>query len=349
MSITSFFSGFFCKDEKRRLEDLGLELSNYRSNLLKKSAELEQLKAEYEQLDGNYKSCLSNLDNTQQDMQREIDRLTVECSNLKLMIDSHLRHIQELLDKQEPGLTLLSKTTKDLLQEYAERYARADIEYSGRFAGNKDNRYSMDVKAFCTQGMNDGKIIKRVNRGNCHVKDIMREKQLEFHKACDIAVMRVSNVFGCSYAFDSTTWNTPEFWMFASETEAMGRGDCEDMAIWRYVGCRIAGIPAEMLRVAAGTTFSLEGHATNFYFASDLKWHHINSTSNYGPSQDVKDLPVTKQSSDKLNLKDVWFSFNEDMTWYDLVTASQKKALNKKKMQKLSKYFKITPVFGVKR
>ena len=342
--LKSFFSDFFCKEEKSRLEDLGLELSNLRVDIYKKQAELEETKAKLEEALNNYNSCTSNLDKTKEGMQKTIDELTNKCAQLQTDISVKANQIQELMQKQDVGLKLLPPITQQLLTEYTARYARADIEYSGRYLGTTSKRYSMDVRAFCSEGWNDKKIVSKLK--DCYVKDIMRLRGVDFHRACDIAVMNVSNVFSCSYAYDSTTWGTPEFWMFASETAAFGKGDCEDMAILRYVACRVAGIPHQMLRVGVGTTFSDQGHATNFYFASDLKWHHINSTSNYSKSQDVLDLPVTKDKNDKLNIRDVWFSFNEDMTWYDLITAAQKKAMNKKPMKKLEKYFKITPIFG---
>lgn len=348
MRVKSFFSDFFCSDQNDRLATLSIVLSATKTSLLKKQAEILELTQKIVALESSYNSCVNNLDKTKADMQANITILTRKCTRLQLILSDTNLQIQKLMEERDIGLSLLSHTTKEILKEYDTRYAAAEISYSGRYLGNKTKRYSLDVKAFCSQGMNDRKIVQRVDQGKCYVKEIIRELKVDFHTACDIAVMRVSNVFKCNYSYDSSTWQTPEFWMFASETEAFGMGDCEDMAIWRYVGCRIAGIPPEMLRVAAGTTFSNEGHATNFYFASDLRWHHINSTSNFSAAKDVCDLPVTKQSSDRLNLRDVWFSFNEKKTWHDLVTSSQKKAVNKKRAQNLLKYFKITPIMGLR-
>ena len=343
----TFFSDFFCQEERNKVIELGLALSAARSALLKNAVDMQELHRQLEISDQNYRSCIANFDATKAQMQLDLDALKGERLTLQKRLDDAITSIKELMERQEiDDTSLLPQATQELLKEYWNRYAEADITYNGRWLGTKDRRYYLDLKAFALEGANDKRIIDRVVRGNCYVKNIMKERGLDFHRACDIAVMNVSNVFGCNYAYDSATWGTSEFWMFASETEAFGQGDCEDMAIWRYVGCRIAGIPHEMLRIGAGITFTNEGHATNFYFASDLKWHHINSTSNYGSNIDIRVLPVTQDSKDPLNIKDVWFSFNEKKAWHDLVTSSQKIAIHGREAKRLLKHFKIIPVMG---
>lgn len=216
---------------------------------------------------------------------------------------------------------LLAPETISLLETYWDRYAEADAEYTGRYVGSdKRNVMALDVKIFALEGQNDNAITERVKAQGCRVSDIMVERDVGFHRACDIAMMRVQDAFCPPYQSDSSTWGTSEFWMFASETLALGSGDCEDIAILRYVAARAAGIPQAMLRIAAGETYGGEGHATNYYFASDLKWHHVNSTSRYGRDVDMTILPQTHDEKDLMGLKWVWFAFTESKTWHDLTT-----------------------------
>jgi transglutaminase-like putative cysteine protease len=129
--------------------------------------------------------------------------------------------------------------------------------------------------------------------------------------------MRVTNALSdtAQYTYDQTNWSCTEFWQFASETNVIGRGDCEDKAIIGLVGAMIAGIPFEMLRLVAGMTFSNEGHCTMFYFASDLRWHHRNSTTIYSPDKDPTTLPLTGDGTENLNIQRVWFSATQNKTF----------------------------------
>lgn len=90
--------------------------------------------------------------------------------------------------------------------------------------------------------------------------------------------------------------------------------DCDGWAVVNYVLCRTAGVPKELLRIAAGTTRGGDGHCTNDYFASDAKWHHINSTTPY-TTGDVLNLPLLSDPNDTIGLESTWFSFNEKQSW----------------------------------
>jgi hypothetical protein len=155
--------------------------------------------------------------------------------------------------------------------------------------------------------------------------------------------MRLTHALGDSiaYTYDSRSWGENEFWQFASETRNMGTGDCEDKAILNHVGARIAGIPWELLRVTAGLTFDGQGHATNFYFASDLKWHHRNSTSNYSATTTAISLPLSGDSYENLNIKNPWFSCTDNKTFNWFGTEAETRAALKLRRQPFFKFLKI--------
>jgi hypothetical protein len=235
---------------------------------------------------------------------------------------------QELSDAQlafnsciaaKPAVTefdLLPLNTKTILALYMDKYPEANIKYRGRVWGKAQTAYDLDVKVWLQSGQNDVAILKRVTDARASVQYILKENpQLSLHQACDVAIMRVAAAFWKPYMYDSDSWGQNEYWQFASEMEIGNGGDCDDSAIWRYVGWRAAGIPYQMLRFVAGVAYNGQGHATNYYFASDLKWHHINSTSAWGNTDDVKNTPLNGDANEQLNIQTVWFSANEAKTF----------------------------------
>jgi len=223
----------------------------------------------------------------------------------------------------------LPAATQVLLDAYMNKYPEGFVTYNGRYWGANKTRYRLDIKAWLLEGQNDWETVSMVKSCKGRVSDVLADNPgTSFHAACDRAFMHVTHAMcdSISYAYDSQLWGSDcmEFWQFASETRVIGRGDCEDKSVLGFVGACIAGIPFEMMRLVTGTTYSGEGHATLFYFASDGKWHHMNSTTNYSADKDPKTLPLTGDDSEQLNIKTVWFSAtqNKTFTTFDPTTAS---------------------------
>jgi predicted transglutaminase-like cysteine proteinase len=236
------------------------------------------------------------------------------------------------------------KTTQDLINYYYAKYPVANIEYDGR-----PGEGSQDVKIFSLCGQNDYRLRRVVQDADAIVSKIVQESTMQgnFHKACDAAVARVTAAVKCHYVTDYAKYNVNEFWAFAPATYYMQRGDCDDWAILRHVACRIAGVPAGLLRITAGDARNGEGHATNHYLASDGKWHHPNSTTSYNLPEhpDATSFPLIDEPSDKLGIASVWFSFNEERAWHVFTTSAGedtfKDAYNQ---QRLLKHIKIKGV-----
>lgn len=334
MSIFQLLEDFFGAKYKKDLETKSSELISCNSLLTASNIHINTLLDSQKSL-------------TDQVYAKDLYIKTLEADNLQSKIDLNKANDQisqlstDLMKKSDDNFKLLPPATQNILLAYLNKYQKSDILYSGRYFGANKESYAADVKIYGLEGQNDPAIIKRVKDANAFVFDIMNQMNIPFHKACDIAVMRISAAFKCNYVYDSDSWGSGEFWMFASEREAMGKGDCDDHMVWRYVACRIAGIPKEMLRMVAGLTFSGEGHATNFYFASDLKWHHINSTSDFGNASNVLNLPLTSDSRDLLNIKEVWFAFTESDSWHQLSTSAVE-SFNNTKNDKLKNFIFVS-------
>jgi hypothetical protein len=266
-------------------------------------------------------TLLSSSTEDHQQLMATVDALNKKITDLNTQIVQLQAQLSQNVNQfPKNSLTFgnLPMNTQTLLLTYMNKYPEAYITYGGRYFGVGHDRYDLDVKAWLLGGQNDRALVSMVKNARAMVVDVLAEQPtLTFHQACDVSFMRLTHAMGDSiaYTYDSRSWGENEFWQFSSETLVMNTGDCEDKAIMNYIGARIAGIPWEMLRITAGLTFSGEGHCTNFYYASDLKWHHRNSTTNYAADKTATSLPLTGDDSENLNIKTPWFSSTETKTF----------------------------------
>jgi len=338
MGEYGFIENFFCK---RPI----LIAGSYETANRDLSAHLAQLQIE---LNGALREKESILESTAQSQQAKIKKiaelesqiteLTNEIATLNQQINQNIQTDPQF----SSNFSRLPLATQQVATSYMNKYSEGYVTYNGRTWGKDDNKYPLDVKAWLMQGQNDWEIVSKVRNAKARVSDVLQENpNLSFHQACDIAFMRVTNALGdsISYTYDQTTWGDKcaEYWQFASETRTIGRGDCEDKAVYNLVGCIVAGIPYELLRLVAGFTFTEEGHATHFYFASDLRWHHRNSTTNYSATKSVLTLPLPGDSSENLNISRVWFSATQSKTF---TTFDPSTATTKEKKDGILKYLK---------
>jgi len=274
----------------------------------------------------------SGVASKQENMQKIADlssQITTLQTDLSACNASLNQSLPSDLQNHSANFYKLPAATQVLLDAYMNKYPEGFVTYNGRYWGANKTRYRLDIKAWLLEGQNDWETVSMVKSCKGRVSDVLADNPgTSFHAACDRAFMRVTHAMcdSISYTYDSQLWGSDcmEFWQFASETRVIGRGDCEDKSVLGFVGACIAGIPFEMMRLVAGTTYSDEGHATLFYFASDGKWHHRNSTTNYSADKDPKTLPLTGDDSEQLNIKTVWFSAtqNKTFTTFDPTTAS---------------------------
>lgn len=320
----SWIEGLFCGRVIKARDGYLLDTQNGNQQIAELQVELQNLIAEKNNI-------ISSASTSKQQDLMKIDELSQKISDLQDDINDLTIQLNQNM-QTDPAHSAqfgnLPQSTQTLLLTYLTKYPEAYITYGGRFFGTNKNRYNLDVKAWLMEGQNDWEIVSMVKNAKARVSDVLAEKPtLSFHQACDIAFMRLTHALGdsISYTYDQNSWGENEFWQFASESRVMTTGDCEDKAILNYIGARIAGIPWEMLRITAGLTYSGEGHCTNFYYASDLKWHHRNSTTNYPADKTASSLPVPGDSTESLNIKNPWFSATETKTFNWFGTEAQKK------------------------
>jgi predicted transglutaminase-like cysteine proteinase len=308
--------------------------------------EIAGLQTDIQNLQKEKQALIKAAGETQQQNLTQIDSLNKQIADLNAQIvalNAQLNNqsLPSDLQTHSPNFYKLPQATQTLVDGYMNKYPEAFVTYGGRYFGTNKSRYNLDVKAWLSEGINDFEIVNKVKNAKARVVDVLAEQPtITFHKACDIAFMRVTNALGDSvtYGYDQNTWGEQEFWNFASESRVIGeRGggiDCEDKSIYSALGCAIAGIPDELTRVGAGMTFSNEGHCTLFYFPSDLSgFRHRNSTTNYSANKSVLSLPMSGDSTESLNIKTFWFSFNalHSWNWFASTTAKEE---TKRKLKK---------------
>lgn len=311
MSLTpGFIEGIFCQ-----------RYINRESNLLQLIASKDLA---YSKLKLDYASLVTG------DCPKKLSSLQSAYDSLKATADSQQQLIIALKDNSNNDLAPLPAATQTLAQQYWTKYPPAAITYPGRNLPNAPgsstiplSNYEMHVENWASYGINSPEARSICQSNGFDVLTIMNKQGVPFHRACDIAIARLKlwvTRQGYIYSFDQNTTQDVEYWKFYIETlnslfQKIG-SDCDDWAILFYVLWRTAGVPKHLMRISAGITRDGQGHCTNHYLASDLKWHHINSTTPYGQDNfDVLGTPLIDDQSDMIGLASVWFSFVEDAAW----------------------------------
>ena len=308
------------------------ERDSYEGRFQKDEQAISDLTLQVQNLTAQKNSIIENSTTDKAADLQKIDALNVQITNLNAQIANLTMQLSAqptVSVVQSPNFSKLPMNTQTIALAYLNKYPEANVTYNGRTWGKNNTYYPLDIKAWLLEGQNDRAITSVINGKQLNVSDFQRANpSLSFHQCCDLAWMAITNALGDSvqYTLDSTTWGNAcaEFWQFASETKVIGGGDCDDKSIINLVGAYIAGIPEELLRLTAGLTFDGQGHCTHFYLASDLKWHHRNSTTNYPANKSVLSLPITKDSSESLNIQTPWFSATPRKTFNWFGTEAQK-------------------------
>lgn len=124
---------------------------------------------------------------------------------------------------------------------------------------------------------------------------------------------KVNDFINRHIAFDDdmSIWKRSDYWATPLETIGQGRGDCEDMAIFKYYSLKNAGVPLAKLRLVY-VKASLSGPGGPYLQAHMVLAYY--PTPNAEPL--VLDNLVTeiKPASQRSDLQPV-FSFNSEAIW----------------------------------
>ena len=169
-----------------------------------------------------------------------------------------------------------------------------------------------DVRNFITE--HDELVRRVVNRYKLK-RNTMNETAL----ACQRFVVRF-----LTYKYDDDLHKTPEFWQFPFETLQSEHGDCEDGAILMAALCIHSGIPYYRVKVAAGyvqdsPTAPTGGHAYCIYLG-DTKmgqnWIILDWCYAEDSRLSIDKKPLAKEGGYNNCYKEVWFTFNNEMSWH---------------------------------
>lgn len=146
------------------------------------------------------------------------------------------------------------------------------------------------------------------------------------------------------YSGDVFTYKMKEHWNSGAETIDTYEGDCEDGAILMYLLCRIKGVPANRLLIAAGSVKG-GGHAwlcykpinypLNYVFLDWCYWYSSKSVSQRNMFEVIgKTIREFKKShlmkgawQQSISLYyNIWFMFNEDKSYPSIDIKNETKA-----------------------
>lgn len=329
-------------------------LIDAKTNLLvDKTVHLKLAEDALAQKSGALNSCLGALSTTGDACQTKLARIESDLITANARLNSaqdDLAAVNDSLSACKLGLDKppLPKATLDVLNGYYTKYAEAHITSNARYLGvDKKRLYDYDVQNWCQTGVGSIELKTFVTGANAWVWNIMKnETQGDFHNACDLAVARIETHVPVNYHYDIETYGVDDFWAWAIDTYKLGKGDCDDYSAMKYCMMRTAGIPDSMMRIACGNTRgSGEGHSTNFYFASDLQWRHMNSTTSFDDSYSVATkFPLENDPADPMGLQYVWYSYNGDKSWQSFTTGAQAENFARNQGHRLLRRIKIVPL-----
>lgn len=195
-------------------------------------------------------------------------------------------------------------TNHELYLYYTYKYPRKNIIYKGRAMPGISEKLKIDVRNF-------------ILPNDFFIKEFISTLNLRRLENDDKVLKIQEAVINCfEYRFDKQQTGFTEYWQFPFETFALWGGDCEDGAIVVASALISAGIPRYRVRVAAGAVEHNNrkgGHAYATYLReSDNKWCAIDWCFLEDSSVPVKDKKPLKERSE---YKDVWFSWNDRMSW----------------------------------
>lgn len=191
------------------------------------------------------------------------------------------------------------------------KWPRAPIIYTGRQI--QKERIAADVRSFI---LKDDEIMQTVIKDHSLISRTPNETAWKVQK------------FVCrnlSYAYDTDTYNCPEFWQFPFETiQGKVVGDCEDGGILTASLLINCGIPSWRVKVAAGyvqeaPTAPKGGHAYCIYLADradsprKLEWVILDWCFFPDANLPVESKPLASKNK---YYKDVWFTFNNEYSWH---------------------------------
>jgi hypothetical protein len=191
------------------------------------------------------------------------------------------------------------------------KWRQEPIVYKGRALRGSKTRISVDVKNFIAT--NDNVLKSFVDNYG-----LRKATPNETAHACQKFVKQFM-----TYKSDDVANTCPEFWQFAFESVASRIGDCEDGAILMASLMINAGVPAWRVKVAAGMvqpepTAPQGGHAYCIFLADrpeGLDWEIHDWCYYEDTAIPTGQKPLAKNGGQRNAYKEVWFTFNNEISW----------------------------------
>jgi hypothetical protein len=283
---------------------------------------------------------IASRDITIAELNEVIDSLKAESEVKDILLKDTLKQLNDANSSLHNYVIkeLQEKESKIAEEYWNKKYPIANITYTGRTFGPSNNMIPIDVRLLITPQ-------------DFHIHDILRQNNLYVvdgdyeTKVPKIYSWIRNNMY--SYEFDQQVFGVSEFWEFPFEIlegqRMLGKKgyDCDSWANLQASFYIAAGVPAWKVRVVIGNC-QLGGHSTVYVHSDvDNKFHHLNSTYGNADIRKISLYPLSSdaETTDKLGIKNVWFSFNNLLAWHKF-TSEAKESFKEKANDK----YKIIPL-----
>lgn len=269
-------------------------------------------------------------------LEQEKQELITEKQSLETTLETYQETLEELEEKNQE----IEKQLEPFLPSAEEtfwnnKYPKTSALYRGRTWGTSKSMIDIDVRLLVTP--QDKQIHDILEKNDLYIKN----------KNYEEGVVKIYNWIRekyYNYTYDIDNYGVGEYWEFPFELiqkkilSGKVSVDCDSWANFQASFYIAAGVPEWKVRIVIGSC-QIGGHSTVYVHSDvDNKYHHLNST--YGNSKTktkISQFPTTNEAetTDKLGIKDVWFSFNSKYVWSKFT--SEAKESFKKESQDLFK------------
>lgn len=234
---------------------------------------------------------------------------------------------QILKTKEGEDIVFLNKDIREKAKELDNNYPKANISYHGLAIHTKDEirKFKVDLRDFITILYSHKKFIKD---NDLELIEWLKGKPIDQYGTTINKLMYT--IYRKSrrhrYKRDINLYGVSEYWTPNLFSWYMREMDCENSANELLALFLAAGIPSSFIRNVCGMTYSGGGHSTIYVY--DFRyycWRHIEATRTIAVENNFWDLKKSNDKSDQLNIKDVWFSFNDKYCWHKFKTDTAEK------------------------
>ncbi len=261
-----------------------------------------------------------------------VGKLNIEIGKLEDDIEELLDELNEVKMSAD---VIIPEDIKKKALELKNEYPEANIIYKGYVINLKTGDFKPSVK------VQDFIQVLHSHRKWIEERNLTLKKYLEKYPSLSFGEVVNKLMFDIykayapikSYMYDKDLYGLAEQWAPTIDTWYLKKMDCENSTIELMALFEASGLVGELKNFYWNVCgmCQLGGHSTLYCW--DFKnncWRHFETTVRKVTASDFYSLPTNKDKNDKLNITNVWFSFNSDVARHKFKTDVDKESFKKK-------------------